>query len=531
MSKLHAQMALFGTIDDIVRNSDDLEIAVTAEKFLPGMTGFGKRGWFGELKEFLAKPELAPQNTTSDSEPRPRAPQDMFPSLSAAIEEIDERQPAPEPPPQTDPPSPPPPPPPAPEPPPADDTQTPTDIARTLLAATVLSKIHDILLETGRSIPGLDFPAVLDPLGDLLPQNVRSLPSGSEEIEGMEPVPGDAMRTLRNYLVNSDGQDEFHTRLAVLAEFGIIEKVVADAKPLCTGGLRKIDGQYCSVLTTDHNEPSLKVADIKRVMEPHNWPELCPSFFREMEDQTPDTKRGWTRVLEVVSADPKLWELRTALRYWKGETTPGGGFYINYDLDRDRTGDGMMVEVDAGYLLITPLDPADPDAGVRIRTSKQVRIRGVSATAAAVLACFMGWGDISTRMLTHRAKPPYTGLGDFGDLSEDPGPQKGDDTALIVDRDPTDEEIEAAAEKTELPPHWRGALITGFQTEFTKFMGVATNGASDFYRRWSDGMTATDIQEFGADFGGKFTAYAAGLLNAATNATTQPDPSDPKGGV
>ncbi len=115
----------------------------------------------------------------------------MFPSLSAAIEEIDERQPAPEPPPQTDPPSPPPPPPPAPEPPPADDTQTPTDIARTLLAATVLSKMHDILLETGRSIPGLDFPAVLDPLGDLLPQNVRSLPSGSEEIEGMEPVPGD----------------------------------------------------------------------------------------------------------------------------------------------------------------------------------------------------------------------------------------------------------------------------------------------------------------------------------------------------
>ena len=44
MSKLHAQMALFGTIDDIVRNSDDLEIAETAEKFLPGMTGFGKRG-------------------------------------------------------------------------------------------------------------------------------------------------------------------------------------------------------------------------------------------------------------------------------------------------------------------------------------------------------------------------------------------------------------------------------------------------------------------------------------------------------
>jgi hypothetical protein len=257
-------------------------------------------------------------------------------------------------------------------------------------------------------------------------------------------------------------------------------------------------------------------------MEPHNWPALCPSFFRRMEDQNPGTKRGWTRVLEVVSADPKLWELRTGLRYWKGETTPGGGFYINYDLDPAGIGDGM-VEVDAGYLLITPLDPANPDAGVRIRTSKQVRIRGVSATAAAVLACFMGWGDISTRMLTHRAKPPFTGLDDFGNLSQDPGPQKGDDTALIVD-------AEAAAARTALPPNWRGALISGFQKEFAKFIDVATDGASDFYTRWSDGMTATDIQEFGADFGGKWTAYAAGLLNAATNATTEPDPSDQKGG-
>lgn len=523
MTKLHAQMALFGAIDDIVRHTDDVEIVATVERFMPGLTGYGKRGWFGELKEFLAKPELAPQGSTPDSEPRPRAPQDMFPTLSAAIEEIGEGQPAPQPPPQTDPPSPPPPPPPAPEPPPVDDTQTPADVARTLLAATVLSKVHDKLLEDRSSIPAIDFPETLDPLSTLLPQNIRSLPSGSEEIPGMEPIPGDPMLAVRNYLVNSDGQDQFHTRLAFLAGSGVIEKAVADAKPLCTGGLRKVDGQYCSVLTTDHQEPDLKVADIKRIMEPHNWPELCPSFFRKMESQNPGMTRGWTRVLEVVSADPDLWELRTALRYWKGETTPGGGFYINYDLDTVRTGDGMMVQIDAGYLLITPLDPANPDAGVRIRTSKQVRIRGVSATAAAVLACFMGWGDVSTRMLTERAKPPFTGLADFGDLSRDPGPQKSDDTAFVVD-------AEAAAQRAALPPNWRGALISGFQTEFTKFMDVATDGASDFYRRWSDGMTATDIKEFGADFGGKWTAYAAGLLNAATNATTEPDPSDTKGG-
>jgi hypothetical protein len=531
MSKLHAQMALFGTIDDIVRKSDNLEIVTTAEKFLPGMTGFGKRGWFGELKEFLAKPELAPQSPNADSEPRPRTPQDIFPSLTAAIAEIDERQPAPEPPPQTDPPSsPPPPPPPAPEPPPAADTQTPTDVARTLLAATILSKMHDILLKTGRSIPGLDFPEVLDPLGDLLPQNVRTLPSGSEEIPGLEPIPGDMMLTLRNYLVDSDGQNEFQTRLATLARFNVIDGDVADAKPLCTGGLRKIDGHYCSVLTTDYTRPNLTVDDIKRVIEPHNWPTLCPSFFREISDQSPALNRGWNRVLEVVSADPTVWELRTALRYWKGETTPQGGYYINYDLDTDRAGDCMMVQVDAGYLMITPADLPDGTTGVRIQTRKQVRIRGMSSTASAVLACFMGWGDVSSRMLTDHAKPPFPGAVDFGNASRDPGAGAvAATTPLPADPDPTDEEIGDAADQTQLPRGWRGAIISGFQQELTEFIDVATVGASNLYSKWSDGMTSTDVEEFGKQFGGDMTHYAAGLLNAAANATTEPDPTETKG--
>ena len=269
------------------------------------------------------------------------------------------------------------------------------------------------------------------------------------------------MRAVREYLTDSSDLAQFQTRMQTLADNDVIDQAVAEGKPLCAGGLRKINGQYCSVLTTDHNEPGLKVADIQRVIEPHNWPELCPSFFREIEDQNPDSKRGWTRVLEVVSADPKLWELRTALRYWKGETTPGGGFYINYDLDRDRTGDGMMVEVDAGYLLITPLDPADPDAGVRIRTSKQVRIRGVSSTAAAVLACFVGWGDISTRMLTERAKPPFDWAVVWGINSRDPGAVERRRRRRRVDRG---RRCDQRPQRTALPPHWRGALISGFQT-------------------------------------------------------------------
>ena len=142
MTKLHAQMALFGTIDDIVRKTDDLEIVTTVEKFLPGLTGFGKRGWFGELKQFMARPELAPTQDP-DSDPGTRTAADMFPDLTAAVAELGEVSSAPQPLPQTEPRSSPAPPPrtPNPEPPPAEDIQTPTDVARTILAATVLSKV------------------------------------------------------------------------------------------------------------------------------------------------------------------------------------------------------------------------------------------------------------------------------------------------------------------------------------------------------------------------------------------------------
>lgn len=528
MSKLHAQVALFGTIDEVLRDSEDLEIVATVEEFMPGFTGFGKRGWFGELAAFLAKPELAPRNPPSDT--GPRTADKMFPSLPKAVRELEvpsEPEPSGEPSSGE----------------PGSDEQTPTDVLRMLYASTILCKLHDLVVARGGAPPppGLNFADSGDPLTQLLDKRIAALPTGSEAIPHMDPVLAekDPIGAIRQYLVNSKNLAEFHSRIGVLATARVLDEAVADGKPLCTGGLRKINGQYCSVLTTDYKRTDLTVDDIKRVIEPHNWPKLCPSFFREINDQNPKEVRGWTRVLEVVSGDPNLWELRTALRYWKGETTPSGGFYINYDLDKTRTNDGMLVQVDAGYLLITPLPPDSPKPGVRIRTSKQVRIRGMSSTASAVLACFMGWGDISSRMLTDRAKPPFGGAVEFGKLSRDPGALKGDpaETPSIGDN-PTDDQLDEAAQQTQLPKGWRGALISGFQKEFTKFSSVATVGASDFYKRYSDGMTQDDVKAFGARLGEDLTNYAAGLLNAATNATTppdpakaDPDPSDKDGGV
>ena len=119
--------------------------------------------------------------------------------------------------------------------------------------------------------------------------------------------------------------------------------------------------------------------------------------------------------------------------------------------------------------MITPADLPTGKQGVRIRTCKQVRIRGMSSTASAVLACFMGWGDVSSRMLTDRAKPPFASAVEFGDVSKDPTPGagKGTTNAALPVADPTDQQIEDAAEQTELPDGWRRAIISGFQQELT----------------------------------------------------------------
>ena len=88
---------------------------------------------------------------------------------------------------------------------------------------------------------------------------------------------------------------------------------------VCTGALRKIDGKFCTVLTTSWASP-FTLAQIKKIIDPLNWPDLC-DFFVTMDPQTvrtPDASLGWSRVLESVSGDPKQWQMRTALRYWKG---------------------------------------------------------------------------------------------------------------------------------------------------------------------------------------------------------------------
>lgn len=501
MSKLHAQMALLGTIDEIVQQSENPSTLKIVESFLPGTTGVGQQGWYRELKRFLNRDELAPTGGITRSGPV------FLPGIDEAVSELNAL-------------------------PQAGESASPAMESRALFAATVLSIVGTN--EPNVRIEGWDRSG-RDPLEALLPSVLRNrsepFPT-TESVFSDDPVvqlKGElvAVTTRQGYLDFTKGLANDHQRQLDPQVSDMLKRPV-----VCTGALRRVDGKFCTLLTTDWVSP-FTLSDVKAKIDPHNWPDLC-DFFDSMTDQppaSPDTSRGWARVLESVTGDPTQWEMRTALKFWNGLSKPGEGIgegiYVNYDLDIPRVGDCKLVEIDAGYIWATPINPNDPNSKVRIRTCKQVRIRGVSTTATAALACGFGWGDAMSQMFAEdlgknptdfvaskESAPANTGKGNGSSMQKPPDDQ-------------SDADIAAAAEEVELLAGWRGAIITAMQGQMSKGIETATKIGTDFAIRWSDGdgFGLEDVTKFGKQCGEEATKYAADAFKAAA-AALQPKPED-----
>jgi hypothetical protein len=529
MSELHAQLALFGLIDEIVTTTGDPKIAATVEKFLPRTTGPGQRGWYAELTNFLSKDELFPRD--DDGNVRPRSGAVQVPDYVGALTELRSGvQPELELPPDTPRPS-------------------PAVLSKTIFASMILAKIARLLPQLPTH--GFDPLTTADPLDALLPMavspsNFPPIATPFPSIETPQPPPGGppplgappppppgppppaGPQSLRDRLLSVADRTAY-TQQLFAGGFGDQLDVAVALNPLpCTGALRRVDGRFCTVLTTDWPQPFITLDGMKAIIDPQNWPELC-GFFVRMTPRpalNPDTSRGWSRVLETVSADETQWELRTALRYWKGVIAPNGDIYINYDLDNPRDGDDGLVEVDSGYIWISPLVPGDPSKGVRIRTSKAVRIRGLSATATAALGCIMGWSDAASQMLVRPGEPPPVGAVSFGTPStEIPLPAAATDatgTSTAGTARASNANVLADAEKVELPDKWRGAFIGNMQKEAKATIETLAPLAVDLLTRWSDGMSRDDVKEFGERSGRALTDRAVAMLDAAAGAVRPP---------
>lgn len=393
MSILHSQLALFGAIDDMVvqaRQRDsvtDREVVAMVETLLPNSTGFGQAGWFRELERFLNKNALSDGATPLE-----------FPTVSEAVAEL-------------------------------------RDLPFTLTSRTRERAVRGFEHEKPYN-PALDpvlarsgFAAVvIDKIFRMtrelnLTDNLEVLPVAA----GAFTAGGQADAVRAEDL--STRIDEIHTRedWTAIATDAVNPEFATNALP-CFGSLQQVDGQYCSTVTTDTTAGDLKVTDIEKIVDPMNW-SYCSKFFCVMKQNSPNRNgAGWSRVREQVSAECGEYQLITDLVFYKSRYN--GGIFINYDIDPQRTDPGF-VEIDSGYIWISPLHGDDPTVnGVRIRTSKQERINGLSPCATAALACLMGWADAGREMLAGTARDVMNGtipavLKPFYPSSQDDPNEKG----------------------------------------------------------------------------------------------------------
>lgn len=423
MSILHSQLAIYGAIDELViearkgnRGEADQKLLTAAAQLLPNSTGFGQAGWYRQLEGFFNRELLR------TSEPV------VFPALDAATDELIKV------------------PPPGPirargrvtEPDQGTKfSQEPTSRATAAFEDTTSDQetepdqetASDQEAEGGNPEVSAGFEA--QPLYDSAydPALARAGYGAFVLTRLATIVQWDKLDQFRDDLVavigvavrafNLHGEvgDPFATAgvivnaaagvetrqgwVALLDANGINPRFGQDSRP-CFGSLQQINGRYCSTVVTDSIDDDLSVADVERIVDPMNW-WYCSKFFCKMQQNTPKrNKEHWSRVRETIGAECQFYGLSTDLIFYKGRQADGS-IYMNYDIDPQRQ-DHPYVLVDNGYILVSPLPEKGPtEKGVRIRTSKQEHVQGLSPCATAALACLMGWADAGRDMLAGTA--------------------------------------------------------------------------------------------------------------------------------
>lgn len=422
MSIVHSQLAIFGAIDELVleardgsNKSTDQAVLTAAAKLLPNTTGFGEAGWYRELEQFINRKGIRSPDRT---EPL------TFPSLEAATAELmevpaplpegelpgavrqtDQGRPLTSPEPET-------------------TTAEPRDVSPPV-SARELDQLRDSDTPGGFEAQAF-YDSARDPvlaragyaafallkLGKIADWN--RLDQMSADLEAVLKVavrsftgagdPGLATTATNEILAAVDTINTRQEWIA-FATAKVGPQFASNSRP-CFGTLEQINGKYCSTVVTDSPVPNLSVVDIEKIVDPMNW-SLCSKFFCKMVENTPNTNaEHWSRVQEQIGAECGEYRLITDLIFYKVRQA-SGSIFINYDIDPQRSSPDLgYVEVDNGYIFVSP-DNQDNDPkqkGVRIRTSKQEHVNGLSPCATAALACLMGWADAGREMLAGTAE-------------------------------------------------------------------------------------------------------------------------------
>lgn len=359
MATLHSLLALYGALDDAVVALDDPHVTETVEAFLPGTTGPGRQGWFGDVRQFVRRLSVDPDQTE-------------FPTRTAALLEFGEMR---------------------------SGTEVQEEVRiGTVETAWLLYVIGAHWQLTSRAEEERELFA--NALSVAVPGSTGTVSTAG----------GQALLDL--FGNDLQGTESFVEVIERAANQNLVSEAlllyVKNAK-LHVGIRRDACGEY-AVLRAEYFRDGLSVRDVGEVVDPLNWHLCCP-FFCDMKPipKTPDSY-GWSRVLESISTLCGVvpgYRLRTAIKYWKGERTDGA--YVNYDIDDDRanTADDGFTVLDRGYISFE-----NEKRGVRITTLKEVKFAGVPPIATIMLSIVGGYAAIGENMLVGCAlKPPKGRVG------------------------------------------------------------------------------------------------------------------------
>jgi hypothetical protein len=273
--------------------------------------------------------------------------------------------------------------------------------------------------------------------------------------------------------------------------------------------LRKVKGEYCCVVSSETSWSDIAYLDLFNVVNPVNWDDFYEEFFCKMAYQG-DNAAGWARVREEVSGNCDRYRLRTALKFWSDGDA--AGFFINYDLDEDPVPVGSLptdplVLVDNGYIWATP----QPGGGVLVRTSKQLLISGMSATALTNMAATLGWATNASDMFHEAAQGA-------------PGAQAFNPSTLGVEPTP-DTSTTWPVKVPKVPADLRGEMIRDSADVTNYGLDLSNDLSTKFAYRWRDGLDAPEVYELIDELGDDVKKFSRRAFEKSTENFRPAQPS------
>ncbi len=254
-----------------------------------------------------------------------------------------------------------------------------------------------------------------------------------------------------------------------------------------------------------------------------------------MTEQTPGkfTSDGWFRIVESISAEPdEIPPADRPLVFWLDEQKDKDGneegIFINYKLDTNRSGEGLsagIVEIDNGYLWVKATHNGPGGKGVRIRTSKEERVNGLSPTATAALGCLLGWSDAGKEMLAGTARKAMNNKLDLPAGRTLKGWPPSTLKLTPVDHDPA-----------TVPPDVPATLPINFsdtvddtRTLAKSLIEKVTDNLGDAVSRWMGGLTRQDVEDITEEIGSDLKTWSLEVYDTA-EANVRPPREDATNG-